>query len=528
LKKIRPNGTKPLSHRASFCFNINMAKKRRVESAMPGEKITVVVPVLNESRTIASVVRFAKKSPLVGEVLVVDDGSIDGTPELAAAAGARVVTSSMLGKGASMEDALQEARHEILLFLDGDLRGLHRDLVQLMVTPLLKNETDFVKAKFTRSAGRVTVLTAKPLLRTYFPELAHLTQPLGGIIATRRELLRELRFENDYGVDIGLLIDALAQRARIFEVDIGSLKHDSKPLELLGDMATQVARTILERAAEWGRLRVTSLRAARERERVHRTDLHNSLHMLKQTSKLALLDMDGTLLNGRYVMELARRADRVPQLTELLDNPTMNAVTRTRKIASVFAGIHQKEFSQTAREIPLMDGAVEMVVGLRKLGYLVGIVTDSYRIAAETVRRRVFADFVIAHVLKFRNDKATGRLTLAPAMLAPRSCRKHKLCKLNVLHHLSAEAGIALENVLAIGDSDNDACMLHVAGESVAFNPKSKLVRDSARHVVKGDLRNILPLLGTPIPVEPELRQSPYLARAGSLAPGRARLLPSL
>lgn len=489
-----------------------MAKKRRNESATAGEKISVVVPVLNESRTIASVVRFAKKSPLVGEVLVVDDGSVDGTPELAAAAGARVVTSSMLGKGASMEDALQEARYEILLFLDGDLRGLHRDLVQHMVTPLLKNETDFVKAKFTRSAGRVTILTAKPLLRTYFPELAHLTQPLGGIIAARRDLLRQLRFENDYGVDIGLLIDALACRARIFEVDIGSLSHDSKPLELLGDMATQVARTILERAAEWGRLRVTSLRAARERDRVRRTDLRNSLHMLKQTSKLALLDMDGTLLNGRFVVELASRTDRMRELDELLDNPTMDAIRRTRKIANIFAGVHQNEFLQTAREIPLMPGAVEMVVGLRKLGYLVGIVTDSFRIAAETVRRRVFADFVISHVMKFHNDKASGRLTLAPAMLSPRSCRKHKLCKLNVLHHLAAEAGISIENLLAIGDSENDACMLSAAGQSIAFNPKSSLVREAAQHIVLNDLRKILPLLGTPIPIEPELRQQPYLA----------------
>jgi glucosyl-3-phosphoglycerate synthase len=491
-----------------------MAKNRRIESATAGEKISVVVPVLNESRTIASVVRFAKKSPLVGEVLVVDDGSIDNTPQLAEAAGARVVTSSMLGKGVSMEDALQEARYEILLFLDGDLRGLHRDLVQKMVTPLLRNETDFVKAKFTRAAGRVTVLTAKPLLRTYFPELAHLTQPLGGIIAARRDLLRQLRFENDYGVDVGLLIDALAQRARIFEVDIGSLSHDSKPLNLLGDMATQVARTILERAAEWGRLRITSLRAARERDRLHRTDLRNSLHMLKQTTKLALLDMDGTLLNGRFVVELATRTDRMEQLDKLLDNPTMDAIGRTRKIANIFAGVHQKEFLQTARQIPLMPGAVEMVVGLRKLGYLVGIVTDSFRIAAETVRRRVFADFVIAHVMKFHNDKASGRLTLTPAMLSPRSCRKHKLCKLNVLHHLSAEAGIAIENILAIGDSDNDACMLAAAGQSIAFNPKSPLVRDSAREVVKNDLRKILPLLGTPIPHEPELRQEPFLAEA--------------
>ncbi|MEO7297198.1 MAG: HAD-IB family phosphatase [Verrucomicrobiota bacterium] len=474
-------------------------------------KISVVIPVLNESRTVAQVVRFAKKSPLVGEVLIVDDGSIDGTPELATAAGARVITSSMLGKGASMEDALQAARFEILLFLDGDLRGLNRDLFRRMAAPLLNDEADFVKAKFTRTAGRVTILTARPLLRTYFPELAELTQPLGGIVAARRKLLRQLRFENDYGVDIGLLIDALSCRARIFEVDIGSLKHDSKPLDQLGEMATQVARTILERAAEWGRLRVNSLRAARQRDRIHRTELHNSLHMLKQTSRLALLDMDGTLLNGRFVLELATRTNCTDQLLGLLDNSKLDATRRTRKIAALFAGVTEKIIEQTARNIPLMPGAVEMVVGLRKLGYLVGIVTDSYRIPAEIVRRRVFADFVISHSLKFRGERATGKITLAPAMLTPKICREHNLCKLNVLHHLAQEAGVTADRVLAVGDSDNDRCMLAAAGQSVAFNPKSSLVRESAKHVVEGDLRKILRLLGTTIPREPELRQPPYL-----------------
>jgi glucosyl-3-phosphoglycerate synthase len=494
-----------------------MVKTRNKRTRKSNAEISVVIPVLNESRTISRVVRFAKKHPLVGEVLVVDDGSIDGTPELALSAGARVITSSMLGKGASMEDALQMASYEILLFLDGDLRGLHRDLVERMTAPLLANETDFVKAKFTRSAGRVTILTARPLLRTYFPELAELAQPLGGIVAARRELLRRLRFEDDYGVDIGLLIDALKCRARIFEVDIGSLTHDSKPLDMLGEMAMQVTRTILERATEWGRLRVTSLRAAKERDRVRSADLCNSLHMLRQAGRLAILDMDGTLLNGRFVLELAQRANRMERLLPLLDNMKLDAATRSRRIASIFSGVHQRIFEETARDMCLMPGAVEMVIGLRKLGYLVGIVTDSFRIAAEITRRRVFADFVISHVMKFRNERASGNLTLAPAMLAPKICHKHPMCKLNVLHHLATEAGIASDCVLAVGDSDNDSCLLSAAGISIAFNPKSAAVRNSAHHVIEGDLRKILPLLGTSIPREPELRQQPFVSQAPTL-----------
>src|SRR3989442_13211018 len=131
----------------------------------PGHSlISVIIPVLNEAPTIASVVAFARQNPRVGEVLVVDDGSIDGTPELARAAGARVVTSTMLGKGGSMEDGVRLVRNDLLLYLDGDLRGLADDLIDRLAAPILSGEADFVKARFTRSAGRVTLLTARPLL----------------------------------------------------------------------------------------------------------------------------------------------------------------------------------------------------------------------------------------------------------------------------------------------------------------------------------------------------------------------------
>jgi len=469
-------------------------------------RITVVIPVLNESRTVARVVKFAKKAPLVGEVLVIDDGSIDGTDESAKAAGATVITSSFLGKGASMEDGLQAARFEFVLYLDGDLRRLRRDLVQLMTQPLIDGTADFVKARFARSGGRVTVLTAKPLLRTYFPELADFSQPLGGIIAVRRDLLLKLRFENDYGVDVGLLIDAAATRARLVEVDVGEIKHDSQSLEALGEMATQVARTILERAAEWGRLRVSRVRAAKERDRVRRADFRHALNMLKGAEKIALIDMDGTLLNGRFVVELAQKTGRMEQLNPLLDNHTVDASTRTKRIASIFRGIPKSTFERVARDMPLMPGAVETVVGLRKAGYLVGIVTDSYRMAAETVRRRVFGDFTICHVMRFHREKAVGKITLAPAMKHPKGCIEHQLCKVNVLRHLIEEVGIGADNVIAVGDSDNDLCLLRAAGISVAFQPKSLSVQKAARYTIEGDLRGILHLLKLPVSRQAEIR----------------------
>lgn len=463
--------------------------------------ISVIIPVLNEAPTIGSVVEFARQNPRVGEVVVVDDGSIDGTPELACAAGARVVTSTMLGKGGSMQDGVGLASNELLLYLDGDLRGLADNLIDRMTDPLLSGEADFVKARFTRSAGRVTLLTARPLLRTCFPELAPFEQPLGGIIAARRSLLQTLRFENDYGVDIGLLIDAVMARARVAEIDVGHLEHDSQPLAALEEMAVQVARTILNRAARFGRLRHSFARQVQESERLQRADLSEALERIPRSEHLALFDMDGVILKGRFIVELARRTNREAALGQFLDRFDLTAEARTRKIAAIFAGVPAEVFELCAREMPLMPGAVDAVVGLRKAGFRVGLVTDSFDTASEIVRRRVFADFSFANLMKFRNGYATGQITLAPAMVHPHGCPDHKHCKANVLLHLVEKFGLGAERVLAVGDGENDRCMLRQAGCSVAFQPKTWGVRRSAKHLLTGMLSDVLALIHSQEPL---------------------------
>lgn len=456
----------------------------------------MVIPVLNESRTIGKVVAFARKHPRVGEVLVVDDGSHDGTPELAQAHGAKVITSSMLGKGASMEDGMRAARHEVVLYLDGDLHGLDPGLIDAMTGPLFAGTADFVKARFARSAGRVTVLTAKPLLLTYFPELSHFAQPLSGIVAARKDALLKLRFENDYGVDIALLIDASAASMRLLEVDVGRLEHDSQSLEALGEMAVQVARAIVERAAEWGRLQVRFLRKSMEQQRRSRaTSLDRVVRVASRTERLALVDMDGTLLAGRFVVELAEQTGKSEALARLLDSVDLDPEERMRRIAAVFRGVPKAAFEELAKSIPLHPGAAEMVVGLRRLGYVVGVVTDSYHVVASIVRRRVFADFCVANVMKFHGGRSTGKVTIAPATLHARGCDKHVACKRNVIINLAERMNLSKSGIVAVGDNLNDVCMMRAAGASFAFQPKRPEVAAAADHVIHDSLSEVLALL---------------------------------
>ena len=234
-------------------------------------------------------------------------------------------------------------------------------------------------------------------------------------------------------------------------------------------------------------------------------DLPVILQKIGHVERLALLDMDGVILDGRFIVELARRTFKTGALSQYLDNPKFAAESRTRLIASLFSGVPRDVFTQTAQETPLTPGAIEAVIGLRKLGYRVGIVSDSFFVASEIVRRRVFADFSVAHVMRFRNDKATGEVTINQAMAHhPQGCDEHRICKLNVLRHLTGHAGFASKDVIAVGDGENDICLLRAVPLSFAFQPKSGNVRAAACYVIDDSLADLLGVVSQAEMSDPE------------------------
>ncbi|MFC0182430.1 Glycosyl transferase family 2 [Pseudarcicella hirudinis] len=211
------------------------------------KKITVIIPALNEEEAIQSVIQKSYHHPDVDDVIVVDDNSVDNTVELAKEAGASVITSARKGKGISMREGLLMAKNELIVYLDADIKTYPKDIIERLVKPLKEGPFDFVKSYFERQAGRVTELVAKPLLSLLSPQLSHFQQPLSGIIAGKRTLLMQVDFENDYGVDIGLLVDMYNSGAKISEVNIGTVENKMKPWRELGKMAKEVSAAILKR-----------------------------------------------------------------------------------------------------------------------------------------------------------------------------------------------------------------------------------------------------------------------------------------
>jgi phosphoserine phosphatase len=348
------------------------------------------------------------------------------------------------------------------------------------------------------------------MLQVFFPELARFAQPLGGLVAARVSLLKALGFEDGYGVDVGLLIDAHRAGARLVEVDIGSLEHDSQPLLDLTAMANEVSRVIYARAREAGRLHVEQIAAMFETQRQATASFEYVLLRRRGRTGLVLLDMDGTLTPQRYVCELARATDQEAALAGLLDNLQDDAATRSYRIAALFKFVHRRQFERVAQAMPLRPGVIEWVNRMRRAGFMVGVVSDSYFIAADILRRRIFADFALAHTLQFNADTCTGEVHLNPAFLPLRPSAGAPPDKGHVVRRFRRDAAhTPWQTIWAVGDHVNDLDMLREADRAFVIEPKSSTLARDAQALCVADFAELLPL----VPLVPA---SPGHAPAGA------------
>ena len=216
--------------------------------------VSVVIPAFNEAETVGHVVEVVKSLDFITEVIVVDDGSEDETAKVAEKAGAIVLKHDInKGKGSALKTGFKYSKGDIVAFIDADLHKLTLKQVRRIIQPIIDGKADVTKTKFKREAGRVTELTAKPLLNFFFPEIKF-DQPLSGQFAAKRSFLNNIKFEKDYGVDVGIVLDADVRGINIKEVDIGKIDHTLSSLKELNLVATEVVRTIMDRAMEYGRV----------------------------------------------------------------------------------------------------------------------------------------------------------------------------------------------------------------------------------------------------------------------------------
>jgi glycosyltransferase involved in cell wall biosynthesis len=190
---------------------------------MPAMKVALVIPALNEAPAIGEVVRSVPPG-LVVEVLVVDNGSTDGTGDVAARAGARVVREPRPGYGAACAAgvAALAADTEVAAFVDGDGSQDPRELPRVL-GPLERGEADLVLG--ARALGRHhplhaslgTRLVARLVSLRYGVRLTD----IGPFRALRVALLRRLGMRDlAFGWPVEMVVKAAALGARIVEVPV--------------------------------------------------------------------------------------------------------------------------------------------------------------------------------------------------------------------------------------------------------------------------------------------------------------------
>ena len=271
-----------------------------------GLTISLAMPALNEEETVGKVLRTMKtelmqKTPLLDEIVLIDSNSADRTREIAQKEGIPVYVHQHLlesmgtrtGKGEALWKSLFVTRGDLIVWIDTDIVNIHPRFVYGIIGPLLQNpQIQFVKGFYRRplkvgsktqagGGGRVTELTARPLLNLFYPELSGVIQPLSGEYGGRRSALEQASFFSGYGVETGLLIDVYERYGlgAIAQVDLLERIHHNQHLEALSKMSFAIIQTVMRR------LEKRFGRAVLE-------DVNRSMKLIRHDSKGYFLDVE--------------------------------------------------------------------------------------------------------------------------------------------------------------------------------------------------------------------------------------------
>ena len=282
-----------------------------------GLSISLALPALNEEKTVGNVIQTIKEPlmdivPLLDEIVLIDSNSEDLTREIARSLDVPVYVhqevlpdyGSRRGKGEALWKSLYCTQGDIVIWLDTDIVNIHPRFAYGLIGPLLlRPDIQFVKGFYRRplrvgdkiqagGGGRVTELTARPLLNLFYPELSGVIQPLSGEYGGTRAALEQFSFFSGYGVEIGLLIDMLDKfgLTSIAQVDLQERIHHNQPLEALSKMSFAIIQAVIRKLeSRYGQ---------------------NFLENVNKTMKLIRYEQDSFMLD---IEEIAER-DRPPMV----------------------------------------------------------------------------------------------------------------------------------------------------------------------------------------------------------------------
>lgn len=198
-----------------------------------GQKVSVIIPAYNEA---ANIGRVLEKIGREYEIIVVDDGSSDETPDVARKHGAKVISyRENRGKGYALKRGIAESRGNILVFLDGD--GQHNPVeIPKLAAPIIAGKVDIVigaRSSKIRGRGPIRRLTNRiSVLVVWFICGRKYCDVLSGFRAVNRSVFSKIALSEDgFQTELELLIKSSRGKLRILDVPI-TAEETNRPSKL--------------------------------------------------------------------------------------------------------------------------------------------------------------------------------------------------------------------------------------------------------------------------------------------------------
>ena len=212
--------------------------------------------------------------------------------------------------------------------------------------------------------------------------------------------------------------------------------------------------------------------------------------LFRRNRRLAVFDMDSTLIEAEVIDELAKAAgvgELVSAITERAMSGELDFRASFKERLALLKGLDVSVLDSIGASLRLTEGAETLFAELKRLGYKTAILSGGFTYFAKQLQARLGIDYVFANELEVVDGKCTG-VAIEPIVDAQR--------KADLLRELAHKEGLRLEQTIAVGDGANDLPMLAIAGLGVAFRAKP-LVKQSAKQAISTlGLDGVLYLLG--------------------------------
>jgi phosphoserine phosphatase len=210
----------------------------------------------------------------------------------------------------------------------------------------------------------------------------------------------------------------------------------------------------------------------------------------RRAKRLIVFDVDSTLIQGEVIEMLADRVGAhaaVAEITEAAMRGELDFAESLNRRVATLAGLPANVLEEVGEQIELTPGARTTLRTLRRLGFYCGIVSGGFRQVIEPLAHELEMDFVAANELEIVDGKLTGRVV---GQIIDRPG------KAKALRDFAQQAGVPMEQTVAVGDGANDIDMLTAAGLGVAFNAKPALREVADASISYPYLDTVLFILG--------------------------------